>query len=53
MRKGTLSEEPQAMSTWDYLCWQMGKIGGVGVDPKFGMRRRSKIKKKDHSKRIG
>jgi len=25
----------------------MGKLGGVGVDPKFEMRRRE-IKKKDH-----
>jgi len=26
----------------------MGKLGGVGVDPGFEMRRSSEIKKKDH-----
>jgi len=36
------------MSTWDRLCWRMGKLGGVGVDHKFEMRRRSEVKKKDH-----
>ena len=30
-----LPEETQAMSTWDCLCWRMGKLGGVGVDSKF------------------
>jgi len=29
-------------------CWRMGKLGGVGVDPKFEIKRRSEIKKKDH-----
>jgi len=36
------------MSMRDHLCWRMGKLGGVGVDPKFEMRRRSESKKKDH-----